>query len=636
MKTLNILHISDAHIQKKDENEISELVQKLIKDIQRVQKQQDLNIDLICFTGDLIQSGKNATCNECQWEMANSAMIEPLLSGLNLTRENFIIVPGNHEVDTSKIVGATEKGLLVDSLEEINANIKEMHESYLERLSYFYDGIRNMYNDVITEKIGYAFNRIINGINVGIVCLDTAWRSSGRGEVEKGIMYVGEQQIRDLYKHIKSSEIKICLMHHPTDWLSGYESSLIEKQLNKFDVVLCGHVHENDSKVIMRKEMNTIYNIAGKIYPLDFAFGRRTDGYNGYAILNLNLDISLCTIFMRTYYAKDREDFDAAINFCKEGKIEYPLNEDIEEKKMEYGIINGLKKFYLSMSEKLSLINRIDSEAPEDISTVYVEPILADRSEYDSEGSKNKHTVELQEIVNGNENIVCIGKKESGKTTILQNVGIVHVEEYTTRKIIPVYIDMRNLPKKGNIFQNAVTHFIEDNAEKDTKISRKKIEEIIDNGKCIFLIDNVDIYNSQHTELIKNFIKSNEGNKYIIAVQEQFFQALDIKKIPDYGCEFKKVFIHSFRKNQIRELVTKWANGKVEATDVGQVVDKIDGYCNQINFAKTPFNISIFMVLWDFNRNFVPQNEAYVMDNYLEIVLEKLSSKEGDRNSYGY
>ena len=47
MASLNILHISDAHIQKKDILEIKEIVQKLIDDIKRVQTEKDIKIDRI-------------------------------------------------------------------------------------------------------------------------------------------------------------------------------------------------------------------------------------------------------------------------------------------------------------------------------------------------------------------------------------------------------------------------------------------------------------------------------------------------------------------------------------------------------------------------------------------------------------
>lgn len=636
MRTLNILHISDAHIQKKDEEEIKEIVEKLIEDVIKVQNQEEIKIDLICFTGDLIQRGDKAANDENQWSLAQSILVEPLLKQLGLTKNEYIMVPGNHEVDITKILRVTEKGLMVNSLEDINNNMSDMHESYLDRLAYFYNNIKSDHKDIIIDKIGYAFIKNIKNMRIGIACIDSAWRSSGKGKIERDILYVGEKQVRDLYKHIKDADIKICLMHHTTDWLSIYERNLIEQQLNKFDIVLCGHVHENDTKVIIRNEMNTVYSIAGKLYPIDFSLGKRVDGYNGYSILNINLDESLCTIFLRLYYAKERQEFDAAIELNAKGKVVYPLNENFEDIKMEYGIIKGIESFYLKMSETLSLINEIDSVSPINICSVYIDPILSDRSEYEKIDIEKVNYINFKEIISEEKNYIIIGKKESGKTTILQNIGLEYVHNHANKRIIPIYIDMRSLPKKGDVIIKSIVHFISDYSMNSTKISKEKIEELINNGKCIFLIDNVDINNDYQTNILNTFLRSHNNNKYILTVQEQFFQALDIKKIPDYGANFEKVFIGSLRKNQVRELVTKWLTDKKYTKDIGKVVEKINNYCNKINLAKTPFNISIFLVLWDFNRNFVPQNEAYVMDNYLEIVLEKLSINEGNRSTYAY
>lgn len=120
MRILNILHISDAHIQMKDKEEIKDMVGKLMEDVVKVQEQEKIKIDLICFTGDLIQRGDKSFCGEKQWNLAQSVLVEPLLEELKLTKNDFIMVPGNHEVDISKIDPIIEKGLLVNSLEDIN------------------------------------------------------------------------------------------------------------------------------------------------------------------------------------------------------------------------------------------------------------------------------------------------------------------------------------------------------------------------------------------------------------------------------------------------------------------------------------------------------------------------------------
>ncbi len=224
MKVLNILHISDAHIQKKNEAEIKIIADKMIEDVLKVQKKEGITISLVCFTGDLIQRGDKAEKDEMQWELAMNILVNPLLRSLELSIEQFICVAGNHEVDTSNIVKATENGLKVKDLKSIDEIISEFDMSYNNRLRYFYNIISTMQKDVKFGTLGYTFQRNINGINVGIACVDSAWRSSGKGASEKGSLYVGVLQIAELYSEIKDADFKICMMHHPLDWLEDYEN----------------------------------------------------------------------------------------------------------------------------------------------------------------------------------------------------------------------------------------------------------------------------------------------------------------------------------------------------------------------------------------------------------------------------
>ena len=57
----------------------------------------------------------------------------------------------------------------------------------------------------------------------------------------------------------------------------------------------------------------------------------------------------------------------------------------------------------------------------------------------------------------------------------------------------------------------------------------------------------------------------------------------------------------------------KWLQNGGEGKDgfdANEMTQKIVTYCNNINFAMTPFNIAVFMTIWDNDRNFVPINEG--------------------------
>lgn len=635
MQTLNILHISDVHIQKKDETEIKEIADKLFKDIEKVQLESRLKIDLICFTGDLIQRGDMAESGENQWDLAMGIFVEPLLTALDLTKNQFICVPGNHEVNIQDIVIATERGLKVKTLGEIDEMIKAFNEIYKSRLSYFYNNISNMYSDSNFGTLGYSFIRSINGIKVGIACIDSAWRSSGKGKIEKGELYVGIRQVRELYSQIEDAELKICMMHHPLEWLEECEVLEIEKILTNFDIVLRGHVHDEDDKQIIRQDLKTVYSTAGKIYPIDYAEGKALDGYNGYSILKVDLIKNTCTMILRTYYGKTRKEFAEATNICDKGIKVYYLNSTSTDRLLEFSIIKGLNSYFYSMSDSYSIIKNVDNQLPSDIRQILIDPVLADKSEYVKEEDSSKEVC-LSDIIESENNILLIGKKESGKTTILQQIGMAYIESYERKSYIPVHIDMKKVPKGSDKLLNSTFHFIINNMLDTTSISKSEIRKMIIDGKILFLIDNVKTSNADHTILISNFIKEYCNNRYILTIEEEFFQAIEIKQIPSYGTYFREIYIQYMGKSQIRDLVTKWSIGKENVTDINDVVNKIDSYFNQINFPKTPFNIAVFMIIWDYDNNFVPVNEGIIMQNYLEIVLEKLSPEESLRSNYSF
>ena len=60
---------------------------------------------------------------------------------------------------------------------------------------------------------------------------------------------------------------------------------------------------------------------------------------------------------------------------------------------------------------------------------------------------------------------------------------------------------MRNLPKKSDKLTNAAVYFVMKNMFDDATIRKEKVKELIDKGKVVFLIDNIDISNPNNTVL---------------------------------------------------------------------------------------------------------------------------------------
>lgn len=268
----------------------------------------------------------------------------------------------------------------------------------------------------------------------------------------------------------------------------------------------------------------------------------------------------------------------------------------------------------------------------------FVEPIIFEKSEYERselvrKGEKREVPIQLKDLIQSEDNILFIGKKESGKTTILQRFGIFHA--CIESKYIPVYIDMMKLNKgKDRIFL-ACQNFVFNNISSDMSITKNQIRNMLLNGKLICLFDNINISNVDHCLWIQNFVRAFPDNRFIFSCEEKFYQTYTLKELPQFGAEYKSVYLEYFGRRQVREMVTKWGGGK-SGFNANEMTQRIVTYCSNIHFAMTPFNIAVFMTIWDVDRNFVPVNEGKVMRTYLETVLDKFSAEDFQRSKYDY
>lgn len=636
MGKINILHISDAHIEKSGEKKVTEIVTKLCRDIERISMEKNIKIDLICFSGDLIQSGEQAFTGEKQWELADNILVTPLIEQLHLGRDAFVMTPGNHEVDCSKIKTVLEKGLDVYSLEEIQSNYDEMEPSFKDRINYFYEKMKKAHHEAEFAKLGYTVKKQIEGNTVGIACVDSAWRSSGIGWQERGKMYICKEQIEDLYNMLEDCDIKICMLHHPLDWLVESEMHLVEQTLSKFDIVLNGHVHENYNKQNVHMNYNTIFSTAGKLYPIDLHDGREIDGYNGYTILSLDTEKKECLMYIRSYYAMTRHEFDSGVNLCPDGMIAYRYGKNDKNFDVEFGLKKGIYQFFKDMTEKFSFIKARDNRFPEHMEDLLIEPILSRSSDYVKEKDEKNSSIQINinDVIDEIENQLIIGKKEIGKTTVLQIVALRLLANTSSTVQIPLYVNMNQLCKgQDRIFMSAFL-FASQNVTETTSISKEQFRNMMNNEKFVILVDDFDMKKGDHCKWISEFNSKYPQCKSYLTVEEEFFQSIDIKQMPTVFEKYQKTYIQNIGRKQIRQLVSKWSDK--EEREVDELVFRIDSYCNQINFAKTPFNVSVFMVIWDFDISFVPTNEGILMQNYLEIVLDKLSPNEANLENYAF
>ena len=193
----------------------------------------------------------------------------PLLIELELEQDCFFIVPGNHEIDLTKINDIYDNGLK-DRLKNYNGVIPVKYkDEYIlkERL----EGFRAFERELIgcsSEEIVSVRQKAINDKKVGFCLINTSWNLSSSGLEDKGRVIIGKSNLFAGLQKIKNCDYKICLMHHSSSWLRDEDSIDIEPLLGQFDLVLYGHSHYAAQKQVVSPNGKSVYCMASESLPL--------------------------------------------------------------------------------------------------------------------------------------------------------------------------------------------------------------------------------------------------------------------------------------------------------------------------------------------------------------------------------
>ena len=93
-RPLCILHLSDLHFSGSADADAKIVIGALLRDIERERKAGTI-IDLIVFSGDLVQAGKNREA----FDEARKDFIERVIAVAGISPDRFVICPGNHDID---------------------------------------------------------------------------------------------------------------------------------------------------------------------------------------------------------------------------------------------------------------------------------------------------------------------------------------------------------------------------------------------------------------------------------------------------------------------------------------------------------------------------------------------------------
>lgn len=308
MRDLVWLHLSDWH-QKGADFDREQVRDALIKDLAhraRIDERLE-NIDFIIFSGDLAWSGAKA-----EYDMAAQVLLDPVLEVTGVRKERLFLVPGNHDLSRNALKLIAPLLSVMKSEQEINQYLldPDAREILFAPMKAYSRFVRKYLGDAAPEDPCYSYLRSLDvrGTSVALVGMNSAWmcaqhewndpRTGQKDVRDQGYLLLGETQVVAPTREaaFKKAEVKIGVLHHPTDWLNKDLSrwSVDAKLERTFQFILRGHEHVSLAAGKSGPDGSCMVISAGSVYD-------RREYQNGYNFVHLDLDSGKGTLFYRRY-----------------------------------------------------------------------------------------------------------------------------------------------------------------------------------------------------------------------------------------------------------------------------------------------------------------------------------------------
>jgi len=631
---IRILHLSDLHFSKSSLKDIKMFIYNaLIKDLQSFHKEK--LIDIIAITGDLIDMGGisfNSGTDEAFQSFLDD-LLNPLLTELNIAKEHVFFTPGNHDIfrkADEKFEDVGLKNSLV-STEELNKFMDKNIAKGINRILPFKKFEKDFRKD-FTQKIAISnfestYSIIIGEMKIGINCLNSAWRCFDADDKDK--LLLGERQITNARQIIENCELKICLVHHPIDWMAEFDrKNVFPFLVRDYNVLLCGHVHQGEAWANSNMHGTLLVSSA----PANWYFGIRSkdrEFSNGYSIVDFDETDRKIFIHNRRYvhskemYVKNTDIGD------DDGTYRFDLPGLVDRKKIdkELMITDVVKKSSIQSLNENLLNYHTNSSAPKDINQIFVNPRIAEKKE--SEDNEEKEVeIQLESLIRDEGDIIIFGTKESGKTILLNKLLIDFTDRISVYHKIGIFIDFNDIGNKR--FETIIIKFL--------GINISEFPRFLTEYNTVLLVDNLN-FNQENLRRLKRLekFKGDYPNCRIIATSFTLLEnsiPLEYIKI-DPAISFKVYQLRSFKTRHTKELIEKWFSCSDEL-DTPEKCKKILSVLLSLKLPRTPLAISMFLLIIEHQEDYKPLNHATMLENFIEKVFEKASKSEVLSEKFDY
>lgn len=583
------------------------LVDMLLRDISA----QNFCVDTIFITGDISFSGQKE-----ELDSVHDRFLAPLIEKLNLSFSDLYIVPGNHDMDRSKV--STSESLLrknctAEDLETVFTSINNNKEAWNRTDNYreFEAQLKKHQDNIIFDTPLITIRD--SGKNLRIHCINSAWLAVD--DNDNGNLRVLPCIKESIENHGKNKK-NIILMHHPINWMSKDEinsvSRIIEK---KVDAVFYGHMHEFEQSVTINFSNDITLKLqAGTI-------DTRSDN-SGYSFISLDSNDSF--EYGKIYYRKldkDNQIYKAWTERIENGFSDFSIDKRCIFDSAKFCEKSGDLIEEIEFSHLVNIGKNTDKKLK--LSQIFIEPkISEDRAIEKSmpDIGKIKNFTDLQ---SAHGCILISATEQQGRTTLLKKLQLEYLTDQSNYNLshIVFYIDLSfNFSTSHKI----LNHFISNYEDSDLQTSFSgKLKSCISDGNAVFLVDNYDRCSAETLKSINEFIEKYSSNKFIITGEIENNTNNLTKLISAYSGLVYNAALSNIARCDIRQIISRRPiNSPLHSDD--ELFQNLTKLVDNSQLPHNHFVYSILLLIYEEKHKLVGiLNEADIIENYIEILLEK-------------
>ena len=215
-------------------------------------------------------------------------------------------------------------------------------------------------------------------------------------------------------------------------------------------------------------------------------------------------------MILRQYIDYPRNCFDEARNVVPGGVFSTSLGNKDDKLALAYNIVHAIESNFLNYANSYFVSNVAAGKVLRSFDESFIAPELSKYSEYEKETlldistEDEEETISLESICNIKQNILLLGKKEIGKTTLLHYMVKYCLSNFNALKTVPIIIDVLSIDYAGkSVIVRVIHKFINEYCSMSESFSLSNLEVSLTAGLCTVMFDNFET--AGKSELNKRF-----------------------------------------------------------------------------------------------------------------------------------